>query len=119
MPARRRNVATCLVLLGLSKTPAFAREEAEAPRPPSATAPAGVLGPEPCPGPGRPDEPAEATIAPTAEQAAQTEEADTRALAKLLGLDDAPVTLYGWLQNSFTGTPGIDPRDRSTVTVFP
>lgn len=115
MSTRRWSVATCLVLLGLLKVPAFAQEGAEAPRPPSAIAPAGAPGP----GPGGPDELTAATVAPTTEQAAQTEEVDTKALAKLLGMDDTPVTVYGWLQNSFTGTPGIDPRNRSTVTVFP
>jgi hypothetical protein len=60
-----------------------------------------------------------ATVAPTAEEAAHTEEADTKFLAKFLGLEESPVTVYGWLQNSFTGTPGFEPTNRSTVTVFP
>jgi hypothetical protein len=38
---------------------------------------------------------------------------------RALGLEDSPVALYGWIQNSYTGTPGFSPRNGSTVTVFP
>lgn len=46
-------------------------------------------------------------------------EAETNFLSRLLGIEDSPVQLYGWLQNSYTATPGFNPRNRSTVTVFP
>jgi hypothetical protein len=119
MADRRGIVAACPLFLGFVASLALGQQGPEAPRPPSGTAPAGALAPEPSPGTGGPDEPTAATVAPTAEQAAQAEQADTRTLASLLGLDDTPVTVYGWIQNSFTGTPGIDPKNRSTVTVFP
>ncbi|WP_337176203.1 outer membrane beta-barrel protein [Paludisphaera sp.] len=119
MPGWRWLVVGHLALLALPGAPAFAQEAAGAPRSLSASAPAGGPRSAPSPGPGGLDEPTAATVAPTAGQAAQAEGADTKALAKLLGLDEAPVTVYGWLQNSYTGTPGIDPRNRSTVTVFP
>ncbi|GIW88815.1 MAG: hypothetical protein KatS3mg108_3139 [Isosphaeraceae bacterium] len=36
-----------------------------------------------------------------------------------LDLDDSPIDLFGWIQNSYTATPGFEPADGSTVTVFP
>ena len=114
---RRRIPITFPILLVWSVSGAFAQVGVEAPAAPSASP--GPLDPQPSPGPGGPEEPAAAVVAPTAEQAAQPEEADTKVLAKILGLDETPVTVYGWIQNSFTGNPGIDPRNRSTVTVFP
>jgi hypothetical protein len=42
-------------------------------------------------------------------------------LDRVLGLDpdESPVTLYGWLQNSFTGNTLGTPRNDSNVSVFP
>jgi hypothetical protein len=60
-----------------------------------------------------------AGVAPSAEEAAAPAEPDTNFLSRLLGLEESPVQLYGWIQNSYTATPGFNPRDGSTVTVFP
>jgi hypothetical protein len=43
----------------------------------------------------------------------------TNFLSRLLGLEESPVQLYGWIENSYTATPGFNPRNGSTVTVFP
>ncbi len=40
-------------------------------------------------------------------------------LNRALGLEDSPVRLYGWLQNSFTGNADGTPADRSNFSVFP
>src|SRR3954451_21392166 len=72
-------------------------------------------------GPGRPGA-SDVGLAPDAERAntAQDQtEPDTRKLSKFLGLDKSPVQIYGWIQNSYTATPGFNPRNRSTETVFP
>jgi hypothetical protein len=57
-------------------------------------------------------------IAPRAEPS-EKKEPEIRHLSKLLGLEESPVQLYGWIQNSYTATPGFNPRNGSTVTVFP
>lgn len=44
---------------------------------------------------------------------------EPRLLDRWLGREDHPVEIRGWIQNSYTGTPGFSPRNRSTVTVFP
>jgi hypothetical protein len=45
-----------------------------------------------------------------AAEAAAEEEAEPTFLNRVLGLEDSPVKLYGWIQNSFTGNPG-QPKD--------
>jgi hypothetical protein len=40
-------------------------------------------------------------------------------LNRFLGLDDAPVRTYGWLDNSFTGNANGTPANRSNFSVFP
>ncbi len=62
--------------------------------------------------------PQAAESTPTGEQR-QRESELTRILSRALGLEDSPVSVYGWIQNSYTGTPGMSPRDGSTVTIFP
>ncbi|MFO0890746.1 MAG: outer membrane beta-barrel protein [Isosphaeraceae bacterium] len=64
------------------------------------------------------DVPQAAETTPTGEQR-QREAEVTKVLSRALGLEDSPVSVYGWIQNSYTGTPGISPRNGSTVTVFP
>jgi hypothetical protein len=71
-------------------------------------------------GPGELDEPRAAEVSPTTEEERpEAREDETRVLDRILGLVDAPVSAYGWIQNSFTGTPGLEPRDGSNVTVAP
>jgi hypothetical protein len=40
-------------------------------------------------------------------------------LNRAIGLEDAPVRVFGWLQNSFTGNANGTPADRSNFSVFP
>lgn len=68
---------------------------------------------------GAPDLPSAVEVAPTPSQVAQSGQDEARFLARALNLEDAPVTAYGWIQNSYTATPGFEPANRSTVTVFP
>ena len=118
MPARPRVLATVLILCGLSPGAAEAQEPAPASEAPTASAPRSrPLASSP--GPGAPDRPAAADVAPTRGQVSQDDGEGPKTLAKLLGLEDSPVTVFGWIQNSYTGTPGFDPRNGSTVTVFP
>jgi hypothetical protein len=48
----------------------------------------------------------EPTGTEAAAEAAAEEEAPPTFLNRVLGLEDSPVKLYGWIQNSFTGNPG-------------
>lgn len=40
-------------------------------------------------------------------------------LNRALQLQDAPVRVFGWIENSFTGNANGTPRDRSNFSVFP
>ena len=40
-------------------------------------------------------------------------------LNRALGLEDSPVRVFGWIQNSFTGNANGTPRDRLNFSVFP
>jgi len=40
-------------------------------------------------------------------------------LERELGLEDSPVDVYGWVQNSFTGNANGTPRNRMNFGVFP
>ena len=71
------------------------------------------------PGPGGPEEPRAASEAPTASEAQPSKDDATKVLARALGLEDSPVAIYGWIENSYTGTPGFSPRNGSTVTLAP
>jgi len=53
-----------------------------------------------------------------AAEAAAEEEAEPGLLTKFLGLEDSPVQLYGWIQNSITGNPG-NPKTRYNNGVSP
>jgi hypothetical protein len=44
---------------------------------------------------------------------------ETNFLERLLGIQEAPVNFYGWIQNSFTGNTNGTPRNRSNFSVFP
>jgi len=55
--------------------------------------------------------------APTAEAAAAEEESITP-LMGALGLEDSPIQIYGWIQNSFTANPSF-PADRVNFGVTP
>lgn len=48
----------------------------------------------------------EPTEAEARAEAAAEEEAPPTFLNRVLGLEDSPVKLYGWIQNSYTGNPG-------------
>jgi hypothetical protein len=53
--------------------------------------------------------------APTAAPAAPT----PLYLNRLLGMEEAPFRVYGWLQNGFTGNANGTPANRSNFSVFP
>ena len=47
------------------------------------------------------------------------EATSTNNLARLLGIQDAPVKVYGWIQNSYTGNTNGRPRNGQNFSVFP
>lgn len=53
-----------------------------------------------------------------AEAAAEEEAEEPTFLNRVFGLEDSPVKLYGWIQNSFTGNPG-QPKDGYNFGVNP
>ncbi len=53
-----------------------------------------------------------------AAEAAAEEEAEPGLLTRFLGMEDSPVQLYGWIQNSITGNPG-NPKNRYNNGVNP
>ncbi len=57
--------------------------------------------------------------APTAAEAAAAGPSTTNYLARFLGIQDAPVKVYGWLQNSYTGNANGRPKNDSNFSVFP
>ncbi len=58
------------------------------------------------------------TNAEAAAEAAAEEEEEPTFLNRIFGLEDSPVKLYGWIQNSFTGNPG-QPKDGFNFGVNP
>jgi hypothetical protein len=104
-----------------------------APAMPSPGPAAGTGGPGPMTEPTSPN-PAEITLPraeraggggePTeAEEAAEEEEApardETKLLMNALGMDDSPVKIYGWIQNSFTGNTNGTPKNDLNFGVNP
>ena len=74
------------------------------------------------PGPGGPGLSRSAEESPTVtelEVAGPGPTAETNFLERFLGIQDSPVSVYGWLQNSFTGNTNGTPADRSNFSVFP
>jgi len=57
--------------------------------------------------------------APTSAEAAASGGSKTNYLARFLGIQDAPVKVYGWIQNSYTGNANGRPRNDSNFSVFP
>jgi hypothetical protein len=59
--------------------------------------------------------------APTERKSEQAEPAppETNFLAKALGIEDCPVKVYGWLQNSYTGNTNGTPRNDQNFSVLP
>lgn len=51
-------------------------------------------------------------------EAAAEEESDAGLLSRALGMEDSPIQLYGWIQNSITGNPG-NPKNRYNNGVNP
>jgi hypothetical protein len=87
-------------------------------QPPSSAGPADAG----TPGPGGPSQPRAAESVPTETQeaAAVTPSApQTNYLARFLGIQDKPVKVYGWIQNSYTGNTNGTPRNDSNFSVFP
>ena len=62
-------------------------------------------------------EPTEAAVEAEAAEAAGEEEEGTL-LMKFLGIEDSPIKIYGWIQNSFTGNPS-QPADHINFGVTP
>ena len=74
------------------------------------------------PGPGGSSQPraAESTPTETQEATSGAEAApQTNYLARILGIQDKPIKVYGWIQNSYTGNTNGTPRDDSNFSVFP
>ncbi|MBV8555727.1 MAG: hypothetical protein JO116_09185, partial [Planctomycetaceae bacterium] len=44
---------------------------------------------------------------------------ETTLLMKFLGMEESPVKIYGWLQNSYTGNANGTPRNRFNFGVNP
>ncbi len=73
------------------------------------------------PGPGGPSQARAAENVPTEIQREQAVKApsETNFLARFLGIDDSPVKVYGWLQNSYTGNANGTPKNDQNFSVFP
>jgi len=56
---------------------------------------------------------------PTTAEAAAAGPSQTNYLARFLGIQDAPVKVYGWIENSYTGNTNGRPRNDSNFIVFP
>jgi hypothetical protein len=99
-----RVCALWLVMLGGSAS-------AQAPTPIDVTSP----------GTGGPSQSQAAQSAPTEiqRQQAGTAPSETNFLARFLRIDDSPVKVYGWLDNSFTGNTNGTPRNDQNFSVFP
>jgi hypothetical protein len=65
----------------------------------------------------------EATVAPDAETApphqAETPSPTPLLLTRALGMEDAPIRVFGWIQNSFTGNTNGTPSNGVNFGVFP
>jgi hypothetical protein len=62
-------------------------------------------------------EPTEAELA--AEEAEEPERDETKLLMNALGIEDSPVKIYGWIQNSFTGNTLGTPKNSINFGVNP
>ena len=71
------------------------------------------------PGTGGSNTTSAAVNAPTTSESAASSTPETNYLARFLGIQDAPVKVYGWIQNSFTGNANGRPRNDSNFSVFP
>ncbi len=73
------------------------------------------------PGPGGPSQARAAESVPTQiqRQQAGTAPSQTNLLARFLGIEDSPVKIYGWIQNSYTGNTNGTPRNDQNFSVFP
>jgi hypothetical protein len=71
------------------------------------------------PGTGGPSQPLAATTVPTGIQREQAAPSETDFLARLLGLEDSPVKISGWVQNSYTGNTNGTPRNGLNFSVLP
>jgi Putative beta-barrel porin-2, OmpL-like. bbp2 len=60
-----------------------------------------------------------AVNAPTVAEAANAGPSETDFLARFLGIQDAPVKVYGWIENSFTGNANGRPANGINFGVFP
>ena len=71
------------------------------------------------PGTGGSNTTSAAVNAPTTSESSASSTPETNYLARFLGIQDAPVKVYGWIQNSFTGNANGRPRNDSNFSVFP
>ena len=74
------------------------------------------------PGPGGPSQSRSAEAAPTVTEEATAPpgpSTETNFLEKALGIQDRSWSLYGWIENSFTGNTNGTPSTRSNFDVFP
>jgi len=115
-----RQLGICLLLIFIAVRPALG----QAPGLDCPTTSAGAGPSTPATTEGGPARPAVADVglAPNAETGTPSDaskEPDTNFLSRAFGLEDSPAQIYGWIQNSYTATPGFNPRNRSTTTVFP
>ena len=71
------------------------------------------------PGTGGSNTTSAAVNAPTTSESAAAEAPKTNYLARFLGIQDSPVKVYGWIENSFTGNANGRPSDGINFGVFP
>ncbi len=73
------------------------------------------------PGTGGPSQVRAAESVPTEiqRQQAGTAPSQTDFLARFLGIQDSPVKVYGWIENSYTGNTNGTPRNDQNFSVFP
>jgi hypothetical protein len=71
------------------------------------------------PGTGGANTSSAAVNAPTSAERARAGPSKTDFLARFLGIQDYPVNIYGWIENSDTGNTNGRPRNDSNFSVFP
>ena len=84
-----------------------------------ATPPGGANAEAESPGSGGTGTSSAAVNAPTSAESAGAGVPQTNYLARFLGIQNSPVKVYGWLQNSYTGNTNGVPRDGLNFGVFP
>ncbi len=80
---------------------------------------AGAGGNTGSPGTGSDTSTAAAVNTPTTAEGTAAAPPQTNYLARFFGIENAPIKVYGWIQNSYTGNTNGRPRNDSNFSVFP